>query len=77
MAAGSMLLLLVFRLLHLFHVTWVQLHPSTTWFVILTALIIVDVVLLPPVSAVVAMDGLRSRRVLRRRSHLAGIFCQE
>ena len=46
MAALYMLLLLVFRVLHLFHFTWTKLHPWTNWFVILIVLIIVDFVLL-------------------------------
>ena len=46
MAALYLLLLLIFRVLHLFHFSWAKLHPWTTWFVILTVLIIVDFVLL-------------------------------
>jgi hypothetical protein len=46
MAALCMLVLLVFRVLHLFHFTWAKLQSGTTWFVILTVLIIVDFVLL-------------------------------
>ena len=45
-AALYMLLLLIFRVLHLFHFAWTKLHPWTTWFIILTVLIIVDFVLL-------------------------------
>ena len=46
MAALYVLLLLVFRVLHLFHFAWAKLHPWSTWFVILTVLIIVDFLLL-------------------------------
>lgn len=46
MAALYMLLLLIFRILHLFNFTWAKLHPWTTWFVILTVLVVVDFVLI-------------------------------
>jgi hypothetical protein len=46
MAALYMLLLLIFKVVHLFHFQWVKLHPWTNWFIILVVLIVVDFVLI-------------------------------